>query len=241
MKQIERFRVSAHDTDFNEVARPSSVLRYMQEEANMQLHTFGPSNEELRERFNCTYILSRVGVAIYLPLRAYDEIDAESWACESHLTSFNRCGRIMLGDRVAVEMTSVWALCDLTDRHLLKVSDTYTNYGTDEPISPPSLPARLRIPRELELLPVGERVIRRSDVDYNRHMNNTFYPDMLMDYAEIGESFISSFSINFAGEAALGERITVLSARDGDRLYFRTVKENGKTGAEAEFTVTDSL
>jgi len=239
MKWSEKFCVSAHDVDFTDTARLSSVLRYMQEAANRQLHNIGPSNEELRSKYGRTFIVSRIGVAIYIPLHSYDEIVAQSWACESRLTSFVRCGRIFLGDEngpVAAELTSVWALVDINDHHLCRIEDAHGNYGTDEPISPPSLPSRLRLPKDLVFEEAGKRRIVYSDADINMHMNNTVYPDMLMDYSGgLTSGDVDAFSINYISEAAIGDEITVFSCKKDKELYFKTLKSDGNVGIEALF------
>ena len=48
MKWTEYIKVSPHDTDINTVVSASSLIRYMQDAANSQLHNLGPSNEDLR-------------------------------------------------------------------------------------------------------------------------------------------------------------------------------------------------
>lgn len=231
-------RVSSHDIDINGNARPSLVLRYMQEAANQQLYNIGPSNEQLREEGKA-YVLCRVGVSNPLPLRAYDEIEASSWACESRLTSFIRCGSITRGGETAAELYSVWALVDINDHHLNRVDETVVNYDKDEPVELP-FNVRFHIPKDIELSFAEHRHIGYADVDLNRHMNNTNYPDMLVNcIRDMNGRRVESFVINYIHEAPYGEKISIYTAeKDGDR-FFRTVNEDGTTGVEARFTLTD--
>ena len=50
MKYTHRFQVKWHDTDANREVRPSQVLMYMQETANLQLRHHGISLDDLRDR-----------------------------------------------------------------------------------------------------------------------------------------------------------------------------------------------
>ena len=58
MIYTEEYRINSHDCDFNGVVRPSAVLRYMHETANLQMQTYGPSNDKLRTD-NKAFILSK--------------------------------------------------------------------------------------------------------------------------------------------------------------------------------------
>jgi medium-chain acyl-[acyl-carrier-protein] hydrolase len=228
----ENISVSCHDTDINGIVRPSPILRYMQEAANLQLYNLGPSNEHLREN-GMAFVLARVGMHIYSPLHSYDKICAQSWACESRLSSFYRCGKILRHDETIAELVSVWALINIKDRHLYRVSEIPMNFKTDEMLYS-DISVHVRIPHEIELKQTGERSIGYSDVDINHHMNNTNYPDMLCDFiGDMSGRRVISVSINFLTEAALGETIKISMANNGDIYYFRTHKKSGAVGIEA--------
>ena len=82
---------------------------------------------------------------------------------------------------------------------------------------------------------VGERKIVYSDIDYNGHMNNTHYPDMLCDFTPgIRARRAVGITLSFLGEATFGHVLRVLRADRGEHeFYFRTVNEEGKTCLEA--------
>ena len=42
MKMQAEFRVDTHDTDMNGIGAASSIMRYMQETANLQHEVYGP-------------------------------------------------------------------------------------------------------------------------------------------------------------------------------------------------------
>ena len=47
MKQIETYRINAHDVDFNGILSPSGYLKYIQDSAYCQMEEDGPSYDEL--------------------------------------------------------------------------------------------------------------------------------------------------------------------------------------------------
>lgn len=238
MKQIEHYRIPVHDTDLNNIVSASATLRYMQEAAHRQFETQHPTLDELRIQGKA-FILSKLNMSIYNPIKAYDEIIVESWPCESKGVSFNRCGRILRDGNIVAELSSVWALVDIKTRRLLRVTDLDWNVPSDDPLELDS-PARIRIPKDIQLALVGERLIAYSDLDINEHMNNTNYPDMLCDYLpSMKGKRVVSISINYASELSNGETVKIYYGESDGLYYMRTLKENGSVGAEAEIVLDE--
>jgi acyl-CoA thioesterase FadM len=246
MKYTTEFEISSHDTDPTGEVRPSVVLRYMQETANHSMRDEGPSYNDLI-KLGYSFVLSRIRVCIYKPLHQYDKIVAQSWASsDSRGVSHNRCYRLMLDGEIAAEAASVWALVDINGggRRLMRISETNFNYSTDEPIAL-ARSERFRIPSDAPLVEVGAHTVSYGEVDINRHLNNTNYPDIFASYIPgIGETVrVSSFALNFLSEAPWRESITICKAQPAnvkDTCYFRSVREDGTVNAEAEF-VTESI
>ena len=238
MKWTENYRINSHDCDSSGKVRPSLILRYMQETANLQLHNLGPTTDELI-RDDRAFILSRINMSIYSELHAYDSIEVSSWACESRGVSFNRCYQIKRDGELIAEAASVWGLIGISDRKIYRVEDISLGFGTDEPLELDA-PKRVHIPRDITLSLVGERQIVYSDLDRNNHMNNTNYPDMLCDFIpSMKDKHILNMSISFAGEATLGENLKVYMNRAEDQYFFRTVRTDGNVNVEAMIMVED--
>lgn len=238
MKWTENYRINSHDCDSAGKVRPSLVLRYMQETANLQLHNLGPTAEELVAD-DKAFILSRINVSIYSELHAYEDITVSSWACESRGVTFNRCYQMRRGDDIVAEAASVWGLIGISDRKIHRVEDVTLGFDTDEPLELDA-PRRVHIPRELTLALVGERSVVYSDLDANQHMNNTNYPDMLCDFIpDMASKNVLGFSISFANEARLGEMLKVYMRESEGTYYFRTVRSDGAINVEAMIMMED--
>ena len=95
-------------------------------------------------------------------------------------------------------------------------------------------------PERPEVVLVGGRLTEYADVDMNRHMNNTHYPDILCGYIpEISGNRVISMTLNFVNEAPLGERIKIYSGKSDGSYYFRTKRPDGKVNVEAEFILEE--
>ena len=229
----QHYTVKWHDTDVNRRVRPSQLLMYMQETANLQLRAYDMDLDRLRDERGLGFLLSRVSVCIYEQLYAHDEIDVQTWVCDGRGLSFNRCFRMMRGERVVAEAFTVWALMDIESKKLMR-ADQFAYPFTGEAPLELAMPIRFRVPVVNEMQTVGDRRIVYSDLDYNGHMNNTHYPDMLCDFtADMMKKEVVGFSLSYLQEAAFGKTLTVYRKDlEGEQL-FRTVDEQGNTCLEA--------
>jgi len=248
MKYTYRYTIRWHDTDAKREVRPSQVLAYMQETSNYHLLSAGMSLDELRDRHGQAFLLSRITARLYRPLYTGEEIEVQTWICESRGLSFHRCYRILRGTEVIAEAFTVWALLDLQTGKLLPVSAFPYEIEPDEAPSA-ELMGRLRLPPLDQMEEVGLRPIVYSDLDYNGHMNNTHYPDMLCDFTpEINSRRVIGFSMSFLQEAAFGHTLRVLRTERPSAMTpnlpsrefcFRTLNELGKVCLEASLSVEE--
>lgn len=229
-------QVDAHDVDANGILRLSPLLRYMQSAANLQLHTYGPSNEALREE-DKAFILSRMTMKTYATINNYDHLTVETWSVEGTGFSFHRCYRILRHKKVVAEGASVWALVDIKSHSFVRASDIVMHF-THEPALPLELPPRIGIPKDLGFCLVGEYTVLYSDCDQNNHMNNTRYGDLLCSFYPMENIHVTRSTIHYLNEAPKGETLRVYRAKQGDSIFFRTLREDGKINAEAEFIFT---
>ena len=223
-----------HDTDANRIVRPTQILVFMQEASNHHIKALGHDLDRLRDEQGLAFLLSKIRLAIYKPLYAFENITVETWTVESRGFSFNRFFRILRGDEVIAAADTTWALISLRSGELCRVDSFDFNFEHEAPIDI-GLPTRFRVPKNDQLSLIGERKIVYSDLDYNMHMNNTRYADMLCDfmpYERVSE--IKGISLSYLHEAAFGDTIKIYRTDDAQKFDFRTVNEDGKVCLEAE-------
>lgn len=237
MKYTENYKIKWHDTDAARQVRPSDILVYMQETANLQVdNCSGRSLDALRDTEGLAFILSKIKLVFHAKLHAYDEISASTWTCESRGYSFNRCFDIRRGEELIAEAISFWALLDINNKKLVRTDSFSLGIESDPPLEI-AVPRRIKQP-DGELNILGTRDIRYSDIDYNMHMNNTRYPNMLCDFMPIERvGDIKEMTLEFLHESALGDTLTFYGAEQDSRYYFKTVNQNGDVCLVAEVTV----
>lgn len=233
----DQYETRWHDTDAARRVRPSQLLVYMQETSNHHTASAGMNLDELRDEKQLAFILSRLRLWIHRPLRAFEPIEVQTFTNPAKGLSSLRSFRILRGDEVIAEADSVWALIGTEDRRFHPIEDTGYEFEDEAPLSLP-MPPRVRIPSDLPLKNLGSRRIVYSDLDYNMHMNNTRYPDMLCDFLPLEEvSNLRGLSLSYLHEAAYGDTITVLGAKREGCYYIRTVNSEGTICLEAQLWV----
>ncbi len=243
MKFSNKIKTNWHDTDAHRNIRASKIVEYMQETANRQCEFSGLPLEKMRDEKGLAFILGAISLNVYKPLHAYDEIEVKTWCKEAKSYIFNRFFEIIRDGEKVAEASSTWVLIDLESKNMVR-ADNYDflkgSFFYDEPTDPAILPKKARIHKEIELFEVGKRRIAYSDIDYNMHMNNTHYPDMICDFlCEMTDDKnayrVAQMSLSYLKESHLGATLTVMrSAMSEDgTVYIRTLNEAGETCLEA--------
>ncbi len=236
-----RISVGAHDIDINCNATPSAILRFLQDTVDENMRMCGPSYQQLMNEKK-SFIVSRTALEVFRPLKEYEMLSVFTWATPGRSFTFPRSFEIKSCENTVLRCQMMWALVDLETRAFIKGSDfSVDNYSTGEIIDL-STAARLRLSPDINLKKVGEKRVMYSDIDKNRHMNNTRYFDMLFDYIPAREDlWMSSCQINYISEAPYGANIEIFISdafieKDETVYFFKTVV-NGKDGIAARMGV----
>lgn len=224
-----KLSVDVHDVDYNGIARASALMRYIQSAAQSQLTDNGMSYDQLKARHKA-FILSRIKMEFPEEVRAYEQLTAETFPCESRGFSFLRCYQLIRDGITVGRAAAVWALIDTDDRSLVRVNDFELGLETYTPLDI-SL-GRIVMPKDMAR--VGKYMVSYGITDQNRHMNNTTYPDMYSSYLPLDGYRIESITVSYLNEAPIGELLTVERGESDGYYYFRTVREDGKVNSEAE-------
>ena len=229
-----RTEVNVHDVDFNGIAKTSSIMKYIQTAAQNQLTESGMSYDDLKEQ-NRVFVLSRVKLEVLKPLRAGTPLTAVTYPCESRGYSFLRCYELESDGEVVARAISVWALIDTETRSLIRVND----FNLGLPLLPPNdlVLKGMRLPSTL--IDIGGYGVHYGDVDQNRHMNNTKYPDMYSNFLPLQNKMIRTITINYSNEAQIGDKLRVQRAEENGYYYFRTIRSDGKINSEAQIELCD--
>ena len=233
MIYTEAFEIRWHDTDAKREMKPSEVLAYMQETANHQFRTHARTLDEMRDQDGVGFILSRVAIDFLTPVHAYDAVTVDTATCAGHGLCFPRRFEMKRGEEVVARAMTQWAMVRVADRTLVRANDAPLSFG-DEPEIQVDTPMRYRVPSELCFEVVGERRIVYSDLDYNMHMNNTKYPNMLCDFLPDAHALrVTGMSLSYRKEAAFGDLLVVERATDGKGVWYFRTRSGGNVCLEA--------
>lgn len=228
MKYSRKFTTKWHDTDANRIVTTSKILMYMQETGNLQCKDFGNPLDEMRDEKGQGFILGSISLKVFKPIYAYEDIEVFTWCKETRGFSFLRYFEIVRDGEVVASASSTWALVDINNKTLVRGDESMDKfYPIDTPMDESILPKKVRIKRDAPLTQIGERRIMFSDIDYNMHMNNTKYPDMVFDFLpQREEKYISEISLSYVKEAHYGDTISVNLVSVDENGYYEVVTKN---------------
>ncbi len=226
--------VDVHDVDYNGIAKTSSLMKYIQTAAQDQLTAGGLSYDELKN-MNRAFILSRFKMEVLKPLYAYTPLTAVTFPCESRGFGFVRCYALLQDELTVARAISVWGLIDTETRGLVPVNDFDLGLTTLPPMDMRF--EHFKLPSTLT--DIGGYGVHYGDVDRNRHMNNTKYPDMYSNFLPLEGKMIRSVSINYVNEAQIGEKLRIQRAYEDGYYYFRTVRGDEKVNSGAKIELCD--
>lgn len=234
MKFSQHYSIKWHDTDANRQVRPSALVTYLQETANEHLIHIGISLDDLRDQYGLAFILGSISVRAYKPLFSGDKIEVQTWTSGERGFRHHRCFRVLRDGEIVAEATTIWALINLQNGNLVKVENMPYHIEPEELITLSDLPPRLKMPQLSTMEQVGERRIAYSDIDYNGHMNNTRYPDMLCDFVpDMCNHRVTGMVLSYRKEAAFGNTLCVFSTKNENNYLICTVDEEGNICTEA--------
>ena len=220
-----------YDAAANGQLRLSALLRWQQEIGERQTKRYRMDWRALAEE-GFAFVLARgCGVIHRLPEHG-EEVTLQTWSDHIHGVQFFRGYRLLdaAGETLTESMAS-FALVDVNTHRLCRPS-AIDMHGLPTAVQETACP----LPPALKELPplraVGEWTVRHSSVDFNRHLNNTVYADLLCDFlpAAVRELPPKAYALQYVTEAREGDTLTLyygaaendhfVEARVGDTRIF---------------------
>lgn len=237
MKLSKDFTVRWHETNANREMTPSAVLVLMQEMANLHMKEAYPCLEDFRDVERKAFILSKIFIRFKKPIYAYDKITVSTWTGkETKGFSFYRSFSVERSGETVADALSIWALTDIDKKTIVPIIEFKNDFENEESVET-DMPRRIKFPSGKELQLVGKKKIMYSDIDYNSHMNNTHYPNMLVDFLPTPENYrIKGMSLSFLSGSLYNDEISIYRVSENDSFYFKTLNSDGKVCLEAIVT-----
>lgn len=209
-------RVASYEVGAQCILRLSVLLRMCQEASERNLALLGLGYEKMcADGFVFLLITNRVKIK-RMP------VHNEAITIKTHPrgvvgAQFYRDFEVYSGEEKIIDIMQTSIFADVNTHKILRPRQ-FLDYGIfiAEKVPEEERVQKIAVPEDLPF--VGERPIRYSDLDYNMHLNNTVYCDIITDFlpgGALGRQF-SEIQISYVAESALGDTLKIYAdERDG--------------------------
>lgn len=223
-------KITTYDAGRDRRLRLSSQLRLQQEVGELHLASAGLGWEEFY-RNGMVFVLVKAASVIHRAPIMDEEVYLRTWHRDTKGVQFFRCYQFLDKEGQAlIDSVSAFALVDPVEHKLLR-PDVFDRFGVhtqpDKRGNCPD-PGRLRLPDGM--VDGGTRPIHWSDTDYNGHLNNAVYADILCDYLPGGMAGrrVTGFHISFVKEALEGEILHISALEKDGEAFLSASHGRGK-------------
>jgi len=207
-KYRKEFIIPYYEADRYGFIRPTTILTYMGETSSFHSESVGLGVDELKKN-NHGWMLNRWKVRINSYPRVRDKIYIDTWASDFDKFYGNREFVIYDKDNnELVRASSLWVFLDILKKRPKRVPiDFYNKYNmVDEKAFPSFFDFENEYVTEEEM----DFCVRKSDIDYNNHVNNVKYLNWMLEAipVEIDDNYkLKEIDINYKKEIKLGNKI----------------------------------
>ena len=230
----ENLELRACHCDMCGTWKPSAILETMQETAGVHSRIFG-LGREVMDAMNIAWVVSRLTVKFDRVPRINEKIVIETYPTPNRHMFYPRTHIFRDAEGAQIGCAnSLWVLMDLTARKLTNSEEVLSRMPDNTGMAMlPGMPATVK-PLGGEIAE-GEIIPVYSELDMNRHVNNTKYLDWCANALGVdvmAENCITAFDVNYDAEILPGCVIRTELTREGDRFAFC-----GFDGAKRHFSV----
>ena len=219
-------RVATTDVGPDRLLTPAAQLRFQQEAGERHFGAGGLGFQGVAEH-GLAFVIVQNNCRVIRRPAACEEITVKTWSRCVKGAKFYRCYRFEDAEgNVLIDSVGVFVLVDVNHHTMLRPSQ----FPYDMPHCPDGDntcpdPVRLRLPEAAEACPA--HTVRLSELDFNAHLNNTRYADIVFDCLPAdAAATMDGFSIAFMHEAKAGDVLALTRAYDNGAWYVQA--QNGE-------------
>lgn len=231
-KLEQDYYMRALDVDIKGDWMPSAILVRMQEIAEDNATAVGFGRAQLVESRGLAWILTRLHVQMDRYPKIAQTIRVSTWPTPpTKLTFLRQFAFHDMDGNCLGRASSQWVLFDIKERVMRRTKEIGENYPVD-----PTLEIVLEDPKKIympdDMAEAQTRMVRYSDVDMNKHMNNVKYADWiceLFDTETLKTRSIKNLKINFVAEAFLDQDVKLyMGTKTDDAGHYICGETEGK-------------
>lgn len=204
----QKFRIHTYEVDLTGRVSVISLQKYMQEAAVEHAIRLKASMYELYPK-NLTWVLYQMFIRVYFYPRLHEEITVHTWPSGRNRFFAYRDFEIRdANENVVAHGISTWSMIQLTTKRPVPLPEFILQI--------PYTPRRVlekefqKIHALKDAAPQKRFFVRLSDLDMNKHVNNTAYLDWCLEAIPVqfwDEHILTELEIHFRSESLYGDVI----------------------------------
>ncbi|MBP5551652.1 MAG: hypothetical protein J6X93_06355 [Bacilli bacterium] len=214
----EKYYVKSSEVDISQELKPSSLLKILQDLATEGSKIVDAGTDKTLDK-GYLWVFSKLDLSINRMPRYQETINLSTYPNEMMHFIYPRTYLFKdLNDNLLIKATSIWCLIDAKTRKVLLPSET--GIGVASPIKADPI-SRIE-KKEVELK--ESRTVKYTDIDLNKHLNNTKYLDYICDLYDSSFFYINhikKITIAFHNEVKEGETIDIYASSDNSYFLFK--------------------
>ena len=206
----KEYIVSNNDVDTKFQLKVPAIFRYFQDVALLATEEAKVDSMSLSKK-NIDWVITRMIVEIKRLPKCNETIYVHTYPGKDMAMLYPRYFFITDKDNdVIVRSSSIWALIDNTSRKVIVDRDVISKLPAETREDQLPLPEKISVPENSSFL--ENRTIHYSDLDFNAHMNNVRYVELIMDVHDSSfykNHHVASISLNYMKEIKEKETVSV--------------------------------
>lgn len=231
----KEFIISNNDVDYRFNLKPANLYRIFQDIALKATEEVGSDSISLSKR-GIDWVITRMDVEIKRLPHCNEKITVCTYPGKDLAMLYPRFFYILdEKNEVIIRASSIWALIDAKTRKVIVDKDTIKKLPPESSEFELPLPGKIAASEEKNL--IETRTIHYSDLDFNCHMNNVRYVELLMDVHDF--EFYKThrptlISLNYMKEIREKDKVSVYSDLNNPETF--EVQVDGATSFLAKVT-----
>ncbi len=209
----KEYIVSNNDVDSRFQLKVPAIFRYFQDVALLATEEAEVDSISLSKK-SIDWVITRMAVEIKRLPKCNETIYVHTYPGKDMAMLYPRYFFITDKDNnVMIRSSSIWALIDNNTRKVIVDRDVISKLPEEKHDDQLPLPEKISLPEETNF--IENRTIHYSDLDFNSHMNNVRYVEILMDTkdSEFYKTYRPSFILlNYMKELKEKESVSVATS-----------------------------
>ena len=208
----KNFIISNNDVDARFDLKVSAIFRYFQDMALLATKDLGVDSMSLSKR-NIDWVITRMMVEIKRLPKCDEQISVFTYPGKDMAMLYPRYFFITdAKGEIIIRSSSIWCLIDNDTRKIIVDKDVIKKLPEETHDSQLPFPEKIAMPMNQKY--IERRVIHYSDLDFNSHMNNVRYIELLTDTHDscfYKSHQIKSITLNYLKEIKEKEVVDIYS------------------------------